>query len=128
MYVQQQIQRSCLKNLKRHQQHFPRKQAMLQQPFLQAFSLTKPNLYNHFFKPLCLLMQDLLPPPPPLPSPPPKTPAITSRIVEIVIERVVSIKNMVMPCSRNKVRILSAKDVFLSRTFPRVCLILATSV
>ena len=37
MYVQQQIQRPCLKNLKWHQQHFPRWQEMLQQPLLQVF-------------------------------------------------------------------------------------------
>ena len=33
-------------------------------------------------------------------------------IVEIVIERAVRIEKMAIPCSRNKVRILSAKDVF----------------
>ena len=48
----------------------------------------------------------------PLPLPPPKAPVISSTIVEIDIERAVSIGNMVMPCSRNMVRILSAKDAF----------------
>ena len=53
---------------------------------------------------------------------------MASTIVEIDIERAVSTENMVMPCSRNKVRIISAKDVFLSRTFSRICLILTTCV
>ena len=62
------------------------------------------------------------------PPVPPKAPVMARTIVEIVIERAVSIENMVIPCSRNKVRILSAKDVSLSRTFSRVCLILAICV
>ena len=53
---------------------------------------------------------------------------MASAIVEMVIERAVSIEKIVIPCSRNKAVILSAKDVFLSRTFSRVCLILATCV
>ena len=65
---------------------------------------------------------------PPVPPPPGKTPVIARTIVEMVIESAVRIENMVMPCSRNKIRILSAKDVFLSRTFSRVCLILATCI
>ena len=44
------------------------------------------------------------------------------------IENMVRIENTVMPCSRNKVRILFAKDVFFSGTFSRVCLIFATCV
>ena len=60
--------------------------------------------------------------------PPPKAPVIARAIAEMVIEKVVRIENMVMPCSRNKVQILSAKDVFLSRTFSRDYLILATCV
>ena len=40
----------------------------------------------------------------------------------------VRIENMVMPCSPNNVRILSAKDASLSRTFSRVCLMLRTCV
>ena len=63
---------------------------------------------------------------PPVPLPPPKVPVIARKIVEIVIERTVSIENTFMPCSLNKVRILSANDVFLSTTFSRVRLILAT--
>ena len=40
---------------------------------------------------------------------PPKTSAMARKIVEIVIKRAVSIQNMVMPCSQNKVqRIFSA--------------------
>ena len=56
----------------------------------------------------------------PVPTPPLKTPLIARIIVEIVIERAVSIENMVIPCSRIKVQILSARDVSLSRTFSRV--------
>ena len=59
---------------------------------------------------------------------PPKTPVKASTIVEMVIERAVTIEKIVVPCSRNKVQNLSAKDVFLSKTFSRVCLILATCV
>ena len=49
--------------------------------------------------------------PVPLPTPP-KTPAMARTIVEIVIERAVSIENMVIPCSRKRVRILSANNAF----------------
>ena len=65
---------------------------------------------------------------PPAPPLPPKTPVIARTIVEMVLERAVWIENMVMSCSQNKVQILSSKDVFLSRTFSRVYLILVTCV
>ena len=65
---------------------------------------------------------------PPAPPPPRKTPVIGRTIVEKVIQRAVRIENIVIPCSRNKVRIHSAKDVFWSRTFSWVCLTLATCV
>ena len=82
------------------------------------------NLSNHFFKiPLSFGVEPHVPPPPPS-----KAPVIARAIVEIVIEKVVSIENIVITCSRNKERILSANNVFLSRTFSRVCLILATWV
>ena len=71
------------------------------------------SLSNHFFK--VPLSFDGEPSAPSLP--PPKTPVMARTIVEIVFERAVSIKNMVIPCSRNKLRILSAKDISLSRTF-----------
>ena len=87
---------------------------------LSAFA----NLSNHFLNTPSSFGVE---PPVPLP-PPPKTPAIASTIIEIVIERAVSIENIVIPCSENKVQILSANDVFLSRTFSRVCLILATYI
>ena len=79
------------------------------------------SLPNHFFK-----IPSSFGGEPPIPASPPKTPVIASTIVEIVIERAVSIENIVIPCSRKRVRILSAKDVFWSRTFSMVCLILAT--
>ena len=51
--------------------------------------------------------------------PSPKTPIIASTIVEMVIERAVSIAVIAVsiPCSQNKVQILSAKDISLSRAF-----------
>ena len=81
------------------------------------------SLSNHFFK--AHLSFDGGPPAPP---PLPKTPVMARTIAEIVIERSVSIENIVMPCSRNKVRILSPRDISLSRTFSRVYLILATCI
>ena len=65
------------------------------------------SLPNHFFK-----IPSSFGGEPPIPASPPKTPVIASTIVEIVIERAVSIENIVIPCSRKRVRILSAKDVF----------------
>ena len=65
------------------------------------------SLPNHFFKIPSSFGEE-----PPIPASPPKTPVIASTIVEIVIERAVSIENIVIPCSRKRVRILSAKDVF----------------
>ena len=87
---------------------------------LSAFA----NLSNYFFK--ITLSFDGEPPVPPPPRT--KTPVMARAIAEIVIEKAVSIENMVIPCSRNKVPILSANDVFLSKTISRVFLILATSV
>ena len=60
--------------------------------------------------------------------PPPETPVMARTIVAIIIEKAASIEDMVIPCSLNRVQILSSKDVFLSRTFSMVCLILATCV
>ena len=82
------------------------------------------SLFNLFFK--VPLSFDGGPPAPQLP--PPKTPVMARIILEMVIERTDSIENMFIPCSRNKVQILSAKDVSLSKTFSRVSLILATCV
>ena len=70
------------------------------------------SLSNHFFKVLLSFDAE-----PPAPRRPPKTLVMPRIIVEIVMDRAVSIENMVMPCSRNKVQILSAKDASLSRTF-----------
>ena len=44
-------------------------------------------------------------------------PTIASTIVEIVIERAVSIDKIVVPCSRNKLRILSANNYFYQEPF-----------
>ena len=71
---------------------------------LSAFA----GLSNHF----CKILSSFGGEPPVTPPPPPKTPVIGRTVVEIVIERAVSIENMVMPCSLNRIRVLSAKDVF----------------
>ena len=78
------------------------------------------SLSNHFFR---VPLPDEEPLVPPLP--PPKTPSMARAIVALVMDKAVSIENMVIPCSLNSVRILSPKDASLSRTFSRVCLILA---
>ena len=118
MCVQQQIQRPFQENLKSHQQHSA--STAFPTSLLSAFA----SLPNHFFKTPSFFDGGHPVPPPP----PPKTPVMARTIVEMVIERAASIENMVIPCTRNKVQILSAKDVSLSRTFSRVCLILATCV
>ena len=64
------------------------------------------SLSNHFFKAPSSFGGER-----PVP-PPPKAPVMARTIVEIVIKRAVSIENIVMPCSQNKVQILSANDVF----------------
>ena len=87
---------------------------------LSAFA----NLLNHFFNTSSSFGGE--PSVPLLPSP--KTPSMARTIVAMFIERVISIEKIVMPCSLNRVRILSAKDTSLSRTFSMVCLILATYV
>ena len=65
------------------------------------------SLSNHFFK-VSLSFDGGSPAPPP----PQKTPVMAKTIVEMVIEQVVSIENMAIPCSVNKVWILSAKELF----------------
>ena len=65
------------------------------------------NLPNHFFNAPSSFGGE-----PPVPLPPPKTPVIAKAIVEIVIERAVSIENMVMPCF-HKLRY----EFFLPRTY-----------
>ena len=47
----------------------------------------------------------------------PKTPVTASTIVEMVMERVVSIDIIVITCSRNKVRILSPEDYLYQGPF-----------
>ena len=88
---------------------------------------TSTSLLNHIFKASLSFDGDdpkeAWPPPPP-----PKTPVIARKIVEMVIKRVVNIDFTVVPCSRKKVRIPSAKDWFLSRSFSMICLILVTWV
>ena len=119
MYVQQRIQRPSQGNVNTNNTSHNSRQCLnsLSRELLSASA----NLSNYFFKaPLTFGGEP--------PVPPPKTPVIARTIFEIVIESAVSIENSVMPCSRNKVRIVSANDVFWSRTFSKVCLILATCV
>ena len=80
---------------------------MLQRPFLWVLWSVFANLSNQFFK-----FPSSFGGKPPVPKSTPNTPVIARTIVEIVTERAVRIENMVIPCSRNKVRILSANDVF----------------
>ena len=86
---------------------------MFQQPFLQSLLSASANLTNHFLKIPSSFGGE--PPVPPVPHP--KAPVMTSAIVEIVIEKTVSIGNIVMPYSRNKVRILSANELFIKNFF-----------
>ena len=65
------------------------------------------SLPNHFFKVPSSFGGE-----PPVPPSPQKAPVMASTIVEIVIEKTVSIENIVMSCSRNRVRFLSTNDVF----------------
>ena len=83
------------------------------------------SLFNNLFKTPSFFDGE---PPTTPPTPSQESPVRASTIVEIVIERAVNTENMVMSCSQNKIRILFANEVFLSRTFSRVCLIHATCV
>ena len=56
------------------------------------------------------------------PPPPPRTPVIASTIVDMVIERAVSIDTIAKPCSQDKVQMCSTKDLSSSKTFSIVCL------
>ena len=62
------------------------------------------NLFNYFFKTPSSFDGEL-----PVSSPPSKAPVIASAIIKIVIECLVRIENMVIPCSQNKVRIFLQK-------------------
>ena len=63
------------------------------------------------------------------PGAPPLPPPVTAKtIVEIRILTAVSTEKNVIPCSLNKVRIFSPKEVSLSSIFPIVCFILTTCV
>ena len=86
---------------------------------LSAFA----SLFNHFFK-----VPSSFNGGPPIPVSPPKSPMTESTIVDIPTKRAESVEIIVTICSRIKIRILPNKDVFLSRTFSGVCLILATCV
>ena len=99
---------------------------MFQPPFLQVFWVHLLACLTIFSRSPHLLVENLLSLPPPPFSP--KTPVIARKIIKIVIEWAVSTEKIVMLCSRNRIRILFAIDVFLSRTFSMVCLIFSTCV
>ena len=104
MYVQQQIQQPCLKTYDSTNSTFHD----IRQCFNNLSSTSfETSLFNHFFKVPSSFGGEAAPPPPP----PPKASVTASKIVEIVIERAVSTDIIVIPCSRNKVRILCAKNV-----------------
>ena len=124
MYVQLQIQWSFQENIKRAPTTLPTTAGKASTAFPASLLSASANLFNHFFR----VPQPFDGEPPVTLPPPPNTPVMERTVVKIVMERTVSIENMVMPCSRNKVRIFSVKDASLSRTFSRVCLILATCV
>ena len=99
---------------------FPRELKIAPTTLLRAST----SLFDHFFK-TPLLFGD---PEAEGSSSPPKTPVIETAIVNMIIERAVSIDSIVIPCSRNKIQTLSAKDASLSGIFSMICLILATYV
>ena len=75
--------------------------------FLESLLIASSNLSNHFFR--APLTFDGVPS---VLHSPVKTRVIARTVIEMVIQKAIRIENMVIPCSRNKVRILSAKDVF----------------
>ena len=54
--------------------------------------------------------------------------AVGKKKILVVLQSANSIDTVVISCSWNKVQILSTKDTSSSRTFSKVCLILATCV
>ena len=122
MYVLQQTQRPFQEKLKAAPITLPMIPSSASAAFPASLLSASASLSNHFFRvPLPFGGE-----PPAPPMPPPKTPSMARTIVAMVIERAVTTEAMVLPCSRNKVRIPSARDVSLSITFSMVCLILAT--
>ena len=65
---------------------------------------------------------------PPVPPVPPKITVMARTIAAMVIEKAVHTETIVIPCSLNKIWILSTKDASLSRTFSMICLIIPTCV
>ena len=127
MYVQQQIQWPFLNNLKWHQQPSQDVRQCLNNLSYESFECICRRLSNHFFKTTACFDGESAAPPSA-----PKTPSYgkyncwNSHWKGVQDWKYALV--MVIPCSWNKVQILSAKDVFLSRTFSRICLILATCV
>ena len=110
------------KKLRWHQQHFLRWQVMPQRPSPRVFWVHLLTYLTIFSRPLSFGGE------PPVPSPPSKSPMIESTVAAIPAQRVESPKNIVIICSRITIRIFSGKDIFWSRTFSRICLILTNCV
>ena len=83
--------------------------------FPPSLSSVFANLSNHFFRIPLSFGRKL-----PASLPPPKSPTIESIIVAIPAKRAERVEIIITICSRIKIRILSGKGVFLSRTFSRV--------
>ena len=109
MYAQPQIQQPFQENLNGTNNN-SYKAGNASAAFSASLLSASASLSNHFFKVLFSFDGG----PPATQLPPPKSPVMVRTIVELVIERAVSIENIVIPCSLNRVRILSAKDVSLS--------------
>ena len=109
MCVQQQIQRPFQENLKSHQQHSA--STAFPTSLLSAFA----SLPNHFFKTPSFFDGGHPVPPPP----PPKTPVMARTIVEMVIERAVSIGNWLYPIHEIRYEFFLLKMYLYQELFQR---------
>ena len=89
MYAQQQIQQSCQKRPKMAPTTLPTRAGNASTVLPASLLNASASLFNHLFKTPSSFGGD--PPPPPPPPPPLRTHVMASTIVEIVIERAVSI-------------------------------------
>ena len=88
MYAQQQIQQSCQKRPKMAPTTLPTRAGNASTVLPASLLNASASLFNHLFKTPSSFGGD---PPPPPPPPPLRTHVMASTIVEIVIERAVSI-------------------------------------
>ena len=123
MCVQQQIQRTFPENLKWQPTTLPTIAGNASPAFPASLLSACANLSNYFFR-VPLSFGGV----PPVPTPPPKSPMTESTIVAMPVKKAESVEIMIIICSQIKIRIFSDKGLSLSKTFSRVCLILATCV